>query len=65
MEQNIRLDVNHMMADMLGSEYGVTQEQLAAMKDAAVKAQHNVEANRGTAGLDESALQSGRNRSAD
>ena len=24
MEQNIRLDVNHMMADMLGSEYGVT-----------------------------------------
>lgn len=37
MEQNIRLDVNHMMADMLGSEYGVTQEQLAAMKDAAVE----------------------------
>ena len=31
MEQNIRLDVNHMMADMLGSEYGVTQAQLAAM----------------------------------
>lgn len=51
MEQNIRLDVNHMMADMLGSEYGVTQEQLAAMKDAAVKAQHNVEANRGTGWL--------------
>ena len=48
MEQNIRLDVNHMMADMLGSEYGVTQAQLAAMQDAAVKAQHAVEANRGT-----------------
>ena len=29
MEQNIRLDVNHMMADMLGGEYGVTQAQLA------------------------------------
>ena len=28
MEQNIRLDVNHMMADMLGSEYGVTSAQL-------------------------------------
>ena len=34
MEQNIRLDVNHMMADMLGGEYGVTQAQLAAMQDA-------------------------------
>ena len=31
MEQNIRLDVNHMMADMLGSEYGVTRAQLAAI----------------------------------
>ncbi len=29
MEQNIRLDVNNMMADMLGGEYGVTQAQLA------------------------------------
>ena len=36
MEQNIRLDVNHMMADMLGGEYGVTQAQLAAMQDAGV-----------------------------
>ena len=51
MEQNIRLDVNHMMADMLGSEYGVTQAQLAAMQDAAMKAQHAVEANRGTGWL--------------
>ena len=51
MEQNIRLDVNHMMADMLGGEYGVTQAQLAAMQDAAVKAQHAVEANRGTGWL--------------
>ena len=51
MEQNIRLDVNHMMADMLGDEYGVTKEQLAAMRDAAVKAQHAVEANRGTGWL--------------
>ena len=51
MEQNIRLDVNHMMADMLGDEYGVTKEQLAAMQDAAVKAQHAVEANRGTGWL--------------
>lgn len=37
MEQNIRLDVNHMMADMLGGEYGVTQAQLAAMQDAAMR----------------------------
>ena len=51
MEQNIRLDVNHMMADMLGGEYGVTQVQLAAMQDAAMKAQHAVEANRGTGWL--------------
>ena len=51
MEQNIRLDVNHMMADMLGGEYGVTQAQLAAMQDAAMKAQHAVEANRGTGWL--------------
>lgn len=47
MNQNIRLDVNHMMADMLGSEHGITAEQLAAMKDAAVRAQHAVEASRG------------------
>ena len=51
MAQNIRLDVNHMMADMLGGEYGVTQAQLAAMQDAAMKAQHAVEANRGTGWL--------------
>ena len=37
MDQNIRLDVNHMMADMLGSEYGVTGAQLDAMKEAARK----------------------------
>ena len=47
MEQNIRLDVNHMMADMLGAEYGITSEQLAAMREAAVSAQHAVEQNRG------------------
>ena len=47
MEQNIRLDVNHMMADMLGSEHGITSAQLEAMKEAAASAQHNVEANRG------------------
>ena len=35
MEQNIRLDVNHMMADMLGSEYGVTQAQTAAQAGSA------------------------------
>ena len=47
MSESIRLDVNHMMADMLGSEYGVTKQQLDAMKDAAVAAQHAVEKNRG------------------
>ena len=47
MEQNIRLDVNHMMADMLGAEYGITSEQLDAMREAAVSAQHAVEQNRG------------------
>ena len=62
MEQNIRLDVNHMMADMLGGEYGVTQAQLAAMQDAAMKAQHAVEANRGTGWLGWMNVQSGRDR---
>lgn len=47
MDQNIRLDINHMMADMLGAEYGITSAQLEAMKDAAASAQHAVEANRG------------------
>ena len=36
MEQNIRLDVNHMMADMLGGEYGVTQG-LARLDEPAVQ----------------------------
>ena len=47
MDQNIRLDVNHMMADMLGSEYGITHAQLEGMREAAVRAQRAVEANRG------------------
>ncbi len=47
MDQKIRLDVNHMMADMLGEKNGITKAQLNAMKDAAVEAQHAVEANRG------------------
>ena len=51
MDQSIRLDVNHMMADMLGSEHGITAEQLSAMKDAAIAAQHAVEKNRGTGWL--------------
>lgn len=51
MDQHIRLDVNHMMADMLGSEYGVTKQQLDAMKDAAAAAQKAVEEKRGTGWL--------------
>lgn len=51
MEQNIRLDVNHMMAGYAWQRIRRDQAQLAAMQDAAVKAQHAVEANRGTGWL--------------
>ena len=47
MNNNIRLDVNHMMASMLGEEYGITEKQLADMQEAAVAAQKAVAANRG------------------
>lgn len=51
MNQHIRLDVNHMMADMLGAEHGIRAEQIAAMKDAAAAAQKAVQAKRGTGWL--------------
>ncbi len=51
MDKNIRLDVNHMMADMLGEQYGITKAQLAAMESAAAAAQRAVQKNRGTGWL--------------
>ncbi len=51
MAQEIRLDVNPMMADMLGEEYGITRAQLEAMRESAAAAQHAVEKNRGTGWL--------------
>lgn len=51
MDKNIRLDVNHMMADMLGEQYGITKAQLAAMESAAAAAQRAVQKNRGAGWL--------------
>lgn len=50
MMPQITLDVNHMMADMLG-ENGVTRDQVNNMAQAAAKAQKAVQENRGTGWL--------------
>ena len=47
----ITLDVNHMMSDMIGFQYGVDSGEVDTMADAAKAAQHAVEANRGTGWL--------------
>ncbi|MBS1332774.1 MAG: hypothetical protein HP053_06165, partial [Christensenellaceae bacterium] len=52
MAQNLRepivLDVNHMMSDIIGFQYGIDAGQVDGMAYAAATAQHNVEKNRGT-----------------
>ena len=55
MAQNLRepivLDVNHMMSDIIGFQYGIDAGQVDGMASAAATAQHNVEKNRGTGWL--------------
>ena len=47
----IVLDVNHMMSDIVGFQYGIDVEQVGGMTSAAAAAQKNVEKNRGTGWL--------------
>ncbi|MEA5016178.1 MAG: glucose-6-phosphate isomerase [Candidatus Limiplasma sp.] len=47
----IVLDVNHMMSDMLGFQYGIDPEQVSAMAAVAASAQAAVQKNRGTGWL--------------
>lgn len=47
----IVLDVNHMMSDMLGFQYGIDPEQVSAMAAVAASAQAVVQKNRGTGWL--------------
>lgn len=51
MDQMIRLDVNHMMADMLGLQYGITRDTVEAYAPFASAAQKAVEQKRGTGWL--------------
>ena len=55
MAQNLRepivLDVNHMMSDIIGFQYGIDADHVDGMASAAAMAQHNVEKNRGTGWL--------------
>jgi len=44
----IRLDVNNMMAERVGWQYGVAQETIGRWQPSAVQAQHAVQAARGT-----------------
>lgn len=47
----IRLDVNHMMSDVLGFQYGIDADHVDGMAQAAAAAQHHVQKNRGTGWL--------------
>lgn len=49
--QAIVLDVNHMMSDVLGFQYGVDADQVEGMRGAAENAQKNVQKHRGTGWL--------------
>ena len=44
----IVLDINHMMSDIVGFQYGISPEQIDEMQQPAAQAQANVEKNRGT-----------------
>lgn len=50
-QQKISLDVNHLMSDMVGHQYGVSPAQIDFCKDAALEAQAAIEKNRGTGWL--------------
>ena len=47
----IVLDVNHMMSDVVGFQYGIDADHVDGMAQAAAAAQHNVAQNRGTGWL--------------
>lgn len=47
MENRIRLDVNHMMADFLGMQYGIERASVDALEPALKRAQAAVEGKRG------------------
>ncbi len=49
--QPITLDVNHMMSDIIGFQYGIDASEIDAMSDAAEAAQAAVEKKRGTGWL--------------
>ncbi len=51
LHEPIALDVNHMMSDVIGFQYGIDPCQVDGMKDVASAAQRNVEKNRGTGWL--------------
>ncbi|HPF87109.1 MAG TPA: glucose-6-phosphate isomerase [Candidatus Limiplasma sp.] len=50
-EPQIKLDVNHMMSDIIGYQYGVDSHEVLQMADAAAAAQMAVEKHRGTGWL--------------
>lgn len=47
----IVLDVNHMMSDVIGFQYGIDADHVEGMSEAAAAAQRNVQLNRGTGWL--------------
>ena len=49
--QPIKLDVNHMMSDFIGSNYGIDPQQVDSLKTTAKLARQSVEKNRGTGWL--------------
>lgn len=49
--QDIRLGVNHLMADIVGAQYGIDKEMIEALKERASNAQQAVEKVRGTGWL--------------
>lgn len=51
MREPIVLDVNHMMSDIVGFQYGIDVGQVNAMRHAAATAQANVQKDRGTGWL--------------
>ncbi len=50
-ESQIRLDVNHMMSDIIGFQYGIDANEVMQMSDAAAAAQMAVQKHRGTGWL--------------
>ncbi|MEG0864879.1 MAG: glucose-6-phosphate isomerase [Clostridia bacterium] len=51
LHEPIVLDVNHMMSDIVGFQYGIDAEQVDGMRTAAAMAQQNVQDHRGTGWL--------------